>query len=684
MSNPFLVAYSTPHGVAPFSSIKNEHYLPALKQALSEAREEIEAIANNTEGATFENTILAMEYSGGLLDKVATVLFNLNSAETSDELQGIAREASPMLSEFDNEVKQNEKLWARIKTVYEQRLTYGLDEEQRMLLDKCYKNFVRSGADLDGDAKKRFKEISMELAKLSLEFGEHVLAETNSYVLYIDKEDDLQGLPKDVISRAAKTAESKGEAGKWAFTLQAPSYIPFMEHADNRTLREELYRAYMSKSLKDDEQDNQQVVLQIASLRAELASLLGYETYASYVLEERMAETPDRVQAFLHDLLDKALPKAKTEVEELEGFMKSMGADHELQRWDWSYYSEKLRKKKYDLDDELTKPYFKLEQVIDGVFKTAEKLFDITFKPNDQIPVYQEDVQAYEVQDAAGKVTAVFFADFFPREGKRGGAWMTSYRNQKKVGDERVIPHVSIVCNFTPSSGDTPSLLKFDEVQTLFHEFGHALHGMLADTTYESLSGTHVYWDFVELPSQIMENWCYEKECLDLFAFHYETGEPIPADYVARLKESAIYHEAYATVRQLSFGLLDMGWHHLTFEEASALQDVVAKEKSVFDALDLFPSVEGTNMSVQFSHIFGGGYASGYYSYKWAEVLDADAFSVFQQNGVFDKATAQSFKDNILSQGGTAHPMVLYKQFRGQEPDPQALLKRAGLVDMEN
>ena len=682
MNNPFLEAYNTPFGVPPFAQIKIEHYMAALKKAIEEARADIEAIVSQTEAPTFANTIEAMEESGELMEKVTSVLFNLNSAETSDELQAVARDASPMLSEFDNEIKTNEKLWSRIKSVYENKDSFGLTGEQEMLLDKTYKGFVRSGADLKGDKKERYKEVSIELSKLSLEFGENLLAETNGFVMYVDKEEDLKGLPKDVISRAAKTAKEKGEKGKWAFTLHAPSYMPVLEYSDKRELREKLYKAYMSKALKGDERDNQAIIKKLAQLRAEKANLLGFNTYAEYVLEERMAEKPSKVEEFLNYLLERALPKAKEEVEELKAFMKELGVDHELQRWDWAYYSEKLRKKKYDVDDELTKPYFKLENVISGVFQTAEKLFDISFRRNEEIPVYHEEVEAYEVLDASGNVTALFFADFFPREGKRGGAWMTSYRDQRVTKDgEKVIPLVSIVCNFTPSSEDAPSLLKFDEVSTLFHEFGHALHGMLADTKYASLSGTHVYWDFVELPSQIMENWCYEKECLDLFAKHFETAEPIPAEYVERLKNSAIYHEAYATVRQISFGLLDMNWHNITMDQAGTIEDVKAVEKAAFGPTDLFPEVPNTNMSVQFGHIFGGGYAAGYYSYKWAEVLDADAFSVFQKNGVFDKATATSFKNNVLSKGGTKHPMELYKQFRGQEPTPDALLKRAGLKD---
>ena len=680
MSNLLLSTFDTPFQIPPFTEIKVEHYIPAIEAAIEISRKEIDAITSNSEPATFANTIEAMEAGGEMLGRVSSVLFNLNAAETSDALQVIARDASPLLSAFSNEVNQNEKLWARIKAVHENEKSFDLDGEQKMLLKKTYKSFVRNGADLDNEKKLRFKEVSMELAQLSLEFGENLLAETNNYELVIDSEKDLEGLPKDVISRAQETATKKGHDGKWIFTLQAPSYGPFMEYADNRELREKFYRAYMGKCYRRDERDNQEILKKTVALRAELASLLGYDTYASYVLEERMAEHPQKVRDFSQDLLDKSMPKAKQEFEEIKAFMVELGATHELQRWDWAYYSEKLRKKKYDLDDELTKPYFKLENVIAGVFETAERLFDITFERNLSLPVYHEDVEAYEVKDKSGEVISVFLADFFPRDGKRGGAWMTSYREAKRVNGKKVIPHVSIVCNFTPSSKDTPSLLKFDEVTTLFHEFGHALHGMLADTTYPSLSGTSVYWDFVELPSQILENWCYERECLERFAHHYETGELIPTDYINRLKASAIYHEAYATVRQVSFGLLDMGWHDISLSEAKAIENVDNVEREALAPFDLFPPVEGTSMSLQFSHIFGGGYAAGYYSYKWAEVLDADAFSLFQQNGVFDKKTATSFKENILSKGGTQHPMELYKKFRGQEPTPEALLKRAGLT----
>ena len=655
-------------------------YTEAIEKALGEAKEEINQIINNEEVPSFHNTIEALDYSGEKLQRNSSILFNLNSAETTDELQKIAQDISPKLSAFNSEVKQNEQLFDRVKAVYQQRESLDLTKEQEKLLDETYLDFVRRGVELEGEKKARFKEISIELSKISLTFSENLLAETNGYELVIEDENDLSGLPNDVKDRAKDLANKKGKPDAWVFSLQAPSYIPFMEYADNRLLREQLYKAFMTKCFKGDDRDNQELILKTIRLKAELASLLGYPTFAHYILEQRMAESPEKVIEFLNDLLEKSLPKAKEEVEEIRNFIKSQGDDIELQRWDWAYYSEKLRKEKYELDDELVKPFFRLENVIDGVFTTAEKLFDITFKLNEELEVYHEDVKAYEVQNETGEVIAVFLADFFPRDGKRGGAWMTSYRNQYVQNGKRVIPQVSIVCNFTPSSANHPSLLKFDEVSTLFHEFGHALHGMLADTTYQSLSGTSVYWDFVELPSQIMENWCYEKECLDLFARHYKTGELITEDLVDRIKKSATYHEAYATVRQLSFGLLDMAWHSLSPEDANKITDVGAFEDKAFAPTELFSKVEGTNMSAQFGHIFAGGYAAGYYSYKWAEVLDADAFSLFQQNGVFDKETATSFKENILSKGGTEHPMELYKKFRGQEPTPEALLKRAGLI----
>jgi peptidyl-dipeptidase Dcp len=680
MQNPLLETFDTPFQVPPFGQIKEEHYEPAIDVALQQARDEINVIAKDTSLPSYENTIEALEASGKTLDRVANVLFNLNSAETTDELQKIAQQVSPKLAQFDAEIKQNQELFGRVDKVYQSRYQLNLNPEEQMLLEKTWKSFVRSGASLQGEKQERFKEVSIELSRLTLKFSENVLAETNNYKLYLENESDLSGLPDDYRARAASLAEKNGQPGKWLITLQAPSYIPFMEYADNRELRKQLFKAYMTKAFKNDAFDNQELIRQIVKLRAEKASLLGYPTYASYVLEERMAEKPEKVKDFLTDLLDRALPKAKEEFSEVKDFMKSLGVDHELERWDWAYYSEKLRKKKYDLDDEIVKPYFKLEHVIQGVFESAEKLYDIHFVPNDHIPVYHEDVQAYEVRDADNSVRAVFLADFFPRDGKRPGAWMTSYRSQYRENGQNTIPQVSIVCNFTPSSPSHPSLLKFDEVKTLFHEFGHALHGMLADTKYGSLSGTSVYWDFVELPSQIFENWCYEKQCLDLFAKHHESGETLPEDLIERLRASATYHEAYATVRQISFGFLDMAYHMLREDEMDKLSDIEAFEKSVLLKTEIFPPVDGINMSVQFAHIFAGGYAAGYYSYKWAEVLDADAFALFKEKGIFNKETARSFKDNILSKGGTEPPMSLYIKFRGKEPDPQALLERAGLL----
>ncbi len=681
MSNPLLSNFNTLHQVAPFESISEAHFKEGIMNALEEAKKEIDAISNNKATPTFENTIEALEYAGEKLQRNASILSNLNAAETSENLQKTAQAIFPKLSAFNSEVKQNEHLFDRVKTVFEHRLDLGLNAEQMKLLEDTYTDFVRRGVELEGENKERFKQISIELSKLSLSFSENVLAETNDYELVIDCEEDLSGLPADVVARAASRGMQKGKEGCWIFTLQAPSYIPFMEYADNRRLREKLYKAQMSKCLKGNERDNQELILTTIRLKAELASLLGHNTFADYVLEQRMAENKDHVLSFLQDLLAKSLPKAKEEVEEIKSFMKSKGADHALQRWDWAYYSEKLRKEKYAFDDEWVKPYFKLENVIEGMFKTAELLFDIRFEKNTKISVYHKEVEGYEVKNEKGEVVAVFLTDFFPREGKRSGAWMTSFRKEKKVGGQKVIPHISIVCNFTPSADRIPSLLKFDEVRTLFHEFGHALHGILADTTYASLSGTSVYCDFVELPSQIMENWCYEKECLDLFAFHFETGDKIPQELIEKIRIAATYHEAYATVRQISFGLLDMHWHGLTLAEANSVKDVTAFEKRAFEPTELLPSVPETNMSVQFSHLFAGGYAAGYYSYKWAEVLDADAFALFQERGIFDKETARSFKENILSRGGTEHPMTLYKKYRGQAPKVDYLLKRAGLMD---
>ncbi|WP_282054635.1 M3 family metallopeptidase [Maribacter luteus] len=672
MSNPLLQSFDT----APFSKIKNEHFKPAFLQAIEDARAEIDAITKNTDAPTFENTIEALEFSGQQLDRVSSVFFNLNSAETNEEIQKIAQEVSPLLSEFSNDITLNEALFKRIKAVYDQKNELDLTVEQDTLLDKKYKSFSRNGANLPDDKKKRLREIDTELSKLKLKFGENVLAETNAYELHITNEKDLDGMPEGEKEAAAQMAKAKDKEG-WLVTLDYPSYIPFMKYAKNRELRKKLSLAFGSKGFHGNAYDNQENVLKIANLRHERAILLGYPSHAHFVLEERMAETPEKVYEFLNELLIKAKPAAEREFNQLEEFAKELdGIDH-LQKWDGSYYAEKLKQKLFDLDDEKLKPYFKLENVIAGVFKVAEKLFGLKFTEVYDIDTYHEEVKTFCITDEKGNFISLFYADFHPRPGKRGGAWMTSFKPQYVKDGENVRPHISNVCNFTRSTPSKPSLLTFNEVTTLFHEFGHGLHGMLANTTYPSLSGTSVYWDFVELPSQVMENWCYEKEALELFAKHYETGETIPMELITKIKESATFHEGMATLRQLSFGLLDMSWHGA---DPSNIKDVKSHETEAFKGTQLYPDTPETCMSTAFSHIFQGGYSSGYYSYKWAEVLDADAFAYFKEKGIFNKEIATKFKENVLSKGGTEKPMVLYKRFRGAEPKVEALLERAGLL----
>lgn len=672
MNNPLL----EPFDHAPFSKIKNEHFKPAFLQAIEDARKEIDDIVENPDAPTFQNTLEALDFAGQQLDRISSVFFNLNSAETNEDIQKIAQEVSPLLSEFSNDITLNQGLFERIKAVYEQRDVLKLTPEQQTLLEKKYKSFSRNGANLNDSDKKRLREIDAELSKLKLKFGENVLAETNKYEMHLTHEDDLKGLPEGEKEAAAQLAESKGKDG-WLITLDYPSYIPFMKYAENRELRKELSIAFGSKGFHNDELDNQENILKIVSLRHERANLLGYPTHAHFVLEERMAENPEKVMDFLNELLEKAKPAAEKEFEELETFAKSLDNIDRLEKWDSAYYSEKLKQKLFNLDDEKLKPYFKLENVINGVFKVAEKLFGLTFKEVQTVEKYHPDVKTYEVYDDANNFISLFYADFHPRPGKRGGAWMTSFKPQYTLNGKNNRPHISNVCNFTKPTKSKPSLLTFNEVTTLFHEFGHALHGMLANTTYPSLSGTSVYWDFVELPSQIMENWCYEKEALELFAHHYETGELIPMELVEKIKESATFQEGMATVRQLSFGFLDMAWHG---NDPSNINDVKAYEAKAFEGTDLFPDTPQTCMSTSFSHIFQGGYSSGYYSYKWAEVLDADAFAHFKENGIFSKMVADKFKESVLSKGGTENPMELYKRFRGAEPNIDALLERAGLI----
>ena len=676
MSNPLLQHFDT----APFLQIENAHFLPAIQELIHKAKEEIKEITSNEDAPTFKNTLEALEYSGEQLDRVTSIFFNLNSAETNEEIQKLAQQISPLLTELSNDILLDEALFKRIKEIHDKRESLDLSGEQKMLLDKKYKSFSRNGANLSEGKKKELRKIDTALAKLSLDFGENVLAETNKFELHITDEKNLAGLPEGVIEAAAQTAEEKEKTG-WIFTLDHPSYLPFITYADNRELRKKMAIAAGAKAFHGDALDNQENVLKIVKLRHERAELLGYKTHADFVLEERMAENPKKVETFLNDLLEKAKPAAIKEFHTLSQFAKSLDNIETLEKWDASYYSEKLKQKLFDLDDEKLKPYFELNKVIDGVFTVSNKLFGLSFEEVKDIEIYHKDVKTYRVTNTKNEEISILYADFHPREGKRNGAWMTSYKpQQRKTKDNIEIdqrPHISIVCNFTKPTSSKPSLLTFNEVTTLFHEFGHALHGMLADTKYPSLSGTSVYWDFVELPSQILENWCYEKEGLELFAFHYKTGELIPMEFVTKIKESSNFQEGMQTLRQLSFGLLDMGWHA---SNPSSIENVKEFESTIFENTQLYPDVAENCMSTAFSHIFQGGYSAGYYSYKWAEILDADAFAYFKENGIFDKKIASKFKDFILSQGGTQDPMSLYIKFRGQKPSPKALLERAGLI----
>lgn len=671
-----LSKFITKHNTAPFSQIKIEDYVPAFNEGIALAKAEIDAIVNNPDAPNFENTIVAMDYSGDILDRLSSIFFNLNSAETNDEMQKIAQEVSPLLSEFGNDIRLNADLFAKVKAVYDQKESLNLNAEQTTLLDKKYKSFSRNGANLPEDKKNQLREIDKELSKLSLQFGENVLAETNNFELHLTDYNHLSGLPEGTIEAARLLAKNQEKEG-WVFTLDHPSYVPFLTYADNRELRKKMAIAFGAKAFQNNEFDNQENVLKIAKLRFERANLLGYKTHAHFVLEERMAESPEKVFSFLNDLLAKAKPAAQKEFAELTAFAKELDGIEQLEKWDGAYYSEKLKQQLFNLDDEKLKPYFQLEKVLDGAFTVAKKLYGLTFTEVFDIDKYHEEVTTYEVKDAENNLVSIFYADFFPRKGKRNGAWMTSFKSQYVKDGVNERPHISNVCNFTKPTETKPSLLTFNEVTTLFHEFGHGLHGMLADTVYPSLSGTSVYWDFVELPSQIMENWCYEPEALALFANHYETGEIIPIEYVQKIKESASFQEGLATLRQLSFGLLDMAWHG---QDPTSITDLKAFETEQFANTQLYPDVKENAMSTAFSHIFQGGYSSGYYSYKWAEVLDADAFEYFHENGIFNEEIAKKFKDNVLSKGGTEHPMTLYKRFRGQEPKPEALLKRAGLL----
>jgi peptidyl-dipeptidase Dcp len=675
MDNPLLQAFDTPFETAPFSKIKPEDFLPAFEKAIAMAKEEVDEIVGNQAIPDFKNTIEALDFMGEKLDSISNIFFNLNSAETSDELQKIAQTVSPLLSEFSNDVLLNHGLYTRIKKVFDSKDTVQLTAEQNTLLEKKYKGFTRNGANLNEADKIKLREIDKKLSKLSLQFGEHVLAENNAFKLHVLDEYNLKGLPEGAKEAARMLAKEHGSEG-WLFTLDFPSYVPFMTYIENRELRERMAKEFGKRGFQNNENDNRQIVLELAKLRKERAKLLGYNSHADFVLEERMAEKPKKVLAFLNEMLSKAKPAAKREFKQLEGLAKKDGMT-KLQKWDSTFYSEKLKKQLFDLEEEALKPYFKLENVVQGVFEIANKLYDLQFDEVQNIDKYHADVRTYQVTTTDKELVAIFYTDFFPRKGKRNGAWMTSYKNQWKKDRENSRPHISIVCNFTKPTETKPSLLTFNEVTTLFHEFGHALHGMLANTTYPGLSGTSVYWDFVELPSQIFENWCYEEDALKLFARHYLTGEIIPMELVKKIKDSSNFLEGLATLRQLSFGFLDMAWH---YSDCSAVTDVKAYETLAFEGTQIYPDVAENCMSTAFSHIFQGGYSSGYYSYKWAEVLDADAFEAFKEKGIFNKETALKFKTCILSKGGTEKPMDLYVQFRGKEPSADALLKRAGLL----
>ncbi|MBW8359942.1 MAG: M3 family metallopeptidase [Weeksellaceae bacterium] len=669
MQNPLLETFQTKHQSAPFNDIKEEHFLPAFRELIKISEQEINNIAENRNEPTFENVIEALAFSGEKLDVVSGIFFNLNSAETNDEIQKIAQEVSPLLAEYSAKISQNSKLFERIKKVYDEKEMYKLNEEQEMLLTETYKGFVRSGALLNNADKEKFKDISIQLSKKTLQYGQNVLAETNSYFRHITDAGELAGIPEPIMDQYREEAKTRNLEG-FVVTLQYPSYLPFMTYAENRDLRKELALANGKKSFSNNEFDNQNLIREIVSLKQEKAQLLGYKNFADYVLEERMAKTPDQVTAFLHELLEKAKPYAEKEIAELKVLAKADGIET-MESYDHNFYAEKLRKQKFDIDDEELKPYFQLEKVQEAVFGLAKQLFDLHFLETHEIQKYHEEVKTYEIFEN-GTFKALLYVDYFPRKGKRAGAWMTSFKSQYKKNGLNFRPHISVVCNFSKPGADTPSLLTFQEVTTLFHEFGHALHGVLADTTYPNLSGTSVKWDFVELPSQFLENFCYEPEFLKTFAKHYKTGEILPDDKIQKISASKNFLEGYQTLRQLGFGLLDMAYH----SNADKVGDIKTFEVEETKATNLYPSNPETAMSTSFSHIFQGGYSAGYYSYKWAEVLDADAFQYFKENGIFNPEIAAKYKV-LLAAGGTKDPMELYKNFRGSEPKVESLLKRA-------
>ncbi|MFA7687821.1 MAG: M3 family metallopeptidase [Moheibacter sp.] len=674
--NPFFAAYETPYEVPPFDKIKNKHFQPAFEEGMKVHSEEIEKIANDTSEPTFENTILAMENAGELLSKVSTVFFNLSSAHTNDSIKELAQTIAPELSKHNDNIYLNEKLFQRVKSVYENQSKLNLGEEEKKLLEENYKQFVRSGANLNADDKSKLKKINEELSLLSVQFGNNVLAETNNYELVVDKNEDLSGLPESLIEAAANTAKEKGKEGKWVFTLQNASVMPFLQFADNRELRKEIWTAYQNRGNNGNEADNNEILLKQANLRNERARLLGYDNHAAYVLEESMAKTPEKAMDLLNQLWTPALANAKNEEAELLTLMKADGLEGPVQPYDWRYYTEKLRKQKFDLEESEIKPYFAIDNVRDGVFMVTEKLYGLKFEQLNDVPKYHEDVTVWKVTEADGTELGILYMDMHPRESKRGGAWMTSYRKQKTVNGKRILPVISIVCNFTQPTADAPALLTFDETITFFHEFGHALHGLLSDVIFESLSGTSVSRDFVELPSQIMENWAADPEVLKMYAKHYETGELIPDALIQKLENSGTFDQGFATTEYLAASLLDLDFHSQSGNITKSVEDF---EKESMQKIGLVSSIIPRYRSTYFQHIFAGGYSAGYYSYIWSGVLDTDAYDAFKSTSLFNQDKAQSFRKNILEKGNTEDAMELYKRFRGAEPSIEPLLKKRGL-----
>ena len=675
--NPFFTEYGTPYEVPAFDKIKTEHFLPAFKKGMKQQLAEIDAIVNNSVAATFENTIVAKNNSGELLTNVGSVFYNLNSAVTNEEIQEIAKEVAPLFSAHKDNIALNEGLFARVKTVYENKDKFTLNTEQNMLLEKTYKAFVRGGANLAGEEKEKFKNINKELSVLTVQFGENLLAETNDFKLIIEDKANLGGLPQFVIDMGADDAKAAGLDGKWLYTLNKPSLIPFLQYSDNRNLREKIFKGYTNRGNNDNVHDNKKIASKIAALRVERANLLGYPTHAHFILDNNMAKTPENVYALMDQVWEAAIPIAKQEAVEIQKMIDAENGNFNLEAWDWWYYTEKLRKEKYDLDDEQLKPYFELSNVQNGMFEVANKLWGLTFEERFDLPKPHPDAHTFEVFDNDGSHQAILLMDFFPRPSKRGGAWMSSYRKQYTKEGEFITPVITMVMNFSKPSGDTPSLLTFEEVSTMFHEFGHALHGMLSDCAYEMLSGTSVSRDFVELPSQIMENWAAEPEVLKMYAKHYKTDEVIPDELIAKMEASSHFNQGFVTVEFTAAAYLDMNWHTLTQAEE---KDALTFEKEAMEKIGLIPEIVVRYRSPYFAHVFSGDYSSGYYGYQWAAVLDADAFEAFKETSLFDKETAKAFRENILEKGGTEDPMKLYIQFRGTEPSTEPMLRRKGLI----